>query len=258
MKTQSHVTNPTSVITIPKQNVAISVTTDPVGRRQSFSLDHLSLDSFDLPDDAVVMIWAEAGYDSISFDFGTVSEITHPAETSVLELDPSRPLRFRLTVFRNSDPKLLATAEAISAGLASDPSNVLPILPVEILSLNDRIWEVSGIESERPILKVTDDPDIDAANRIANDAIFQALILPDAFRQAIEHVARNDPESSDPDDWANLWRRFIETIGGSYPPDVDLDSDIELREWSTELSDRFAKRLNLKNKLKISLGVMND
>lgn len=258
MRQYSHVSNPTGLVRIPKKAVSVRVHLASDGSYDSFDVTHLSLEGLDIDESANVWICAEAGDTAQNFSLGTVGLIETSGLKPLKDLNPKKPLRFRLLVFRDPDPRLIATCENLRVALTDEPDESLSVLPVRLLPL-DVIWRMSLEEDNQPELLINDAPELQGGARIQGDPSFVAAILPEAIAQSVVHVFRNDPESDDNDHWANRWSRFITDIGGQYPPDgIDGENESQLREWASEIAGVFARKYKLTQILAKHLEKQND
>jgi hypothetical protein len=244
---QSHVTNPTRLVRIEKHRVSVVVAYKD-NKRHSFDIYRLNLTDLGLPADANVWVVAAAGLTEKNFECGTIGNLTPIRGAPLDEIDPDKPLVFRVIVFNPGEPKLIATAEDIYPRNSQDKDSVLPLLPVEpVGDLGEQMWRVSKEEGVRPILQVNADPELNIMSELLVDPIFRALIIPEAVRQALIHMVRNNTaDDSDLEAWQTRWKRFAADYSDVEIPSVD-GSAPEVERWAGDVVASWATRARFKS-----------
>ena len=95
-----------------------------------------------------------------------------------------------------------------------------------VKELGNIIWEMHLVEEQQPILHLNQEfPDI--INKMKNDKIFQALILPNAVRSCLKHFVKSTQDTSLT--WVQNWGSFIKELGmhKSIPLSDDEDPDVD-------------------------------
>jgi len=193
----------------------------------------------DLPRDGQVFVEAHRQSAIERFDFGTVARTAARGPTELRELT-AESLQFRVKVVEPGTGKLLALGDRFNAGEAEHGGRQ-PLLTVRERDLGPEPWRTE-FEDDAAVL-VLNERVPDAIGRLKTDPLFQALILPAAFRQILLTVwASRRDEADEPaeDDWCSLWLRFVRNLlDGELP---DWEQEQETREWIDEACRAFASR----------------
>jgi hypothetical protein len=167
---------------------------------------------------------------SMRFDFDTVSQPKIPAETLLSELDREESFLFRVKVVDESGQvgKILADASGIQPKDADDDGiNRKSLFPVQWLDLGERIWRVDLNPHTGPVLQVTTKvPEL--PTKLKNDPLLQGVIYPQAFREVLWFIIREE-EIDDDLPWVQNWREFIRKLT-SVNLDEETPEDDEDRE----------------------------
>jgi hypothetical protein len=242
--------NPTGLKELDRNMVSISVS--EVAGKRSLVLDRLDLKETGLPDSLRVVVMARAGNTSARHEMGTVSALSHesrPLDT----LDRSQPLRFRVLLHAEGDPRLAASIENLRA---RDDSQSESLLPMEPAPLGERLWKLV-INEAGPVLQFNSDVFPSAAGA-ENYVPFGALVLPEALRQVMEHIAAEPGCLDDEGDPWSAWAGWLDAIGAERPPSDDDDDAKSL--WCNLVVDRFCERFSFATRLQADLlkGAGND
>jgi hypothetical protein len=185
-------------------------------------------------------IVVEAHRQSITerFDFGTVAEPGPKAIPVLRQLD-LEDVTFRVKVVDPQNGRLLARADRLQPN-GHDEGGRRELLTVRIKDIGPEPWKVEIDPAGEPVLILNDAiPGADA--RITTDPLFQALILPAAFRQVLHLLwAENEQLEQDDDSPASRWLAFSQALTGQEPPDWEDDNAVV--EWIDAACREFAAR----------------
>jgi hypothetical protein len=183
-------------------------------------------------------IVVEAHRQSITerFDFGTVDKPGSAAAPVLRQLD-FEDVTFRVKVVDPQNGRLLARADRLRPN-GHDEGGRRELLTVKIKDIGPEPWKVEIDPAGEPVLILNDAiPGADA--RITKDPLFQALILPAAFRQVLHLLwAENEQLEQDDDSPASRWLMFSQALTGQDPPDWDDDNAVV--EWIDTACREFA------------------
>jgi hypothetical protein len=224
--------NPTDLVEIERGRVKISVS-DVSGER-GFTLDRLDLREKRIPGHMSVVVVARAGNTSARITMGTVDRIDNRRQP-LSDIDPSHPLRFRVLVHPEDDPKLVASIENIRPYDDASGESLLPMVPAD---LGERLWRVV-IDEAGPELHFNASIFPNAAGA-ENYVPFTTLVLPEALHQVMRHIA-DDPEllEDEQDAWFG-WAAWLTSIGADLQPESDDDESKE--KWCNDVVSRFCVR----------------
>jgi len=204
---------------LPSEHIEIRVQ-KPEGQRYptfAATLDPAALSGLDK--NARVYIEPYVVSSSMRFDFGTVSQPQIPADTSLTELDRDDSFLFRVKVVDESGHvgKILADASGIRPKDAEDDGiNRKSLFPVQWIPLGELIWRVDFNPHSGPVLQLTTKvPDL--PSRLKNDPLLQGVIYPQAFREVLWLLIREE-EIDDDLPWVLHWREFVRKLTG-----IDLE-----------------------------------
>ena len=176
--------------------VSFNILRTPTGQPKSFTADFAGLAALQLPDTAQVSVEPYFGHSSMRFDFGTVGTISTPADTNLDEIDRGGEINFRVKVIDDGKAgrlgRLLAAGDRLAASPPADAGQgQMPLLPVKPEWLEERIWDVSVADGERPYLLVNSRiPGL--ADRIQDDPLLRGSILVEAFRRILSAMLDSD------------------------------------------------------------------
>jgi len=215
-------------------------------------LDRLDLTETGLAEDLMVVVVARAGNTNVRRVMGTVSSLVHE-EQSLDGLDRSQPLRFRVFLHEEGNPKLAASIENLRP---RDDSQSESLLPMEPADLGERLWKLV-ISEDGPVLQFNSTVFPSAAGA-ENYIPFGAFVLPEALRQVMERIAEEPGCLDDEGDPWSVWAGWLDAIGAERPP-VDDEEDMKAA-WCNQVVDRFCGRFNFASRLQAELlkGTGND
>lgn len=183
-------------------------------------------------------IVVEAHRQSITerFDFGTVAE-PNPASTPVLRQLDIEDATFRVKIFDPQSGRLLARADRLQPN-GRDNGGRRELLTVRIKDIGPEPWKVEIDAAGEPVL-ILNEAIPAAGSRIISDALFQALILPAAFRQVLHLLwAENEQLEQDDDTPASRWLMFSQALTNLEPPDWGVSD--EVLDWIDIVCKAFA------------------
>lgn len=221
----------------------------------------LRLSHLGLPGDAPVFIEAYQSEIMQRFDWGTVDNPKPPGDTTLWNLDKTRPVRFRVKV---ADPsgdhgRLLAAAFAITPkGDEPDEEGRKSIIEVKAEDLDEIPYRIDFPAGER--IQLTLNSRIPyAKDRLKQDPLFQSLLFPAIIRESLFRILlggdefsanETDDENGDEGSWQGHWLRFAKMLYGDpeYEPSADdvdgfVDKVIEKFSSSHKLCERLLRRL---------------
>lgn len=242
--------NPTGLKEVDRSRVAISVS--EIAGRRSFTLDRLDLKGTGLLENLLVVIVARAGNTNVRHSMGTIAGLAHDSRP-IDGLDRSQPLRFRVLLHEEGNPRLAASVENLRP---RDDSQSESLLPMEPADLGERLWKLV-INEDGPVLQFNSMVFPSAAGA-ENYIPFGALVLPEALRQVMEKISDEPGCLDDEGDPWNAWAGWLDGIGAEQPP---IDDDDEMKKaWCNQVVDRFCVRFGFATRLQAELlkGAGND
>jgi hypothetical protein len=215
MPSQTSTTNPTGLIEIARKHIEIS--RFEVAGKRKFQFLKLDLATYDLKGDDEIVVIARAATTSRRYALGSVA-CWSAAAYELEGLDTSHAPRFRVLIRRGDAAKLIASAENLRCVGDGDVESLLPIVSTD---LGQRLWRLA-IDDDGAILQCNKDvfPNGESAQGYAP---FCALVLPEALRGVLAHIAK-DPTilGSDETGWGD-WGVWMRQLGIEVPPPADED-----------------------------------
>lgn len=224
--------------------VSFAIARTPTGDPIDFSANLEALAEMGLPNAARVSVEPYSGQSSMRFDFGTIGAIRAPANTKLDEIDRGGEIIFRVKVIAENSGnlgRLLASGDRIPASVAGDDyDGQLPLLPVKLEALDEKIWDISTTHGARPHLLVNSRiPGL--ATRIQNDPLLKGAILIEAFRRVLS--AMLDPEAGEEAPWFADWTIYLtEVLKVPFPDDYDSEDDIQRETLVQEALEAFSNK----------------
>ncbi len=245
MKYQSHTTNPTVIKRISRSDVVLSVG----DKRESFTVHKLEIEKLEISKDLPVWVIARSGFTEKRQSLGTTGKLVLPVTDNLSDLDPIKPLQFRIIIFDPDSKAIVASCEGITARNDTDESESVPLLPVEQHDLVDRLWRLCADQGVAPVLYINNDSDLGMAMKLRSGEhpIVRGLVLPEAIQQALEHVAASDSD----EEWRSPWLTFIAELGQPSPDGIEEDGR---QEWAMKVVDVWLK----KNSFKINILLWDE
>lgn len=214
---------------IPHGMVSFNIIRAPSGEPEGFSADLSGLTRLSLPTTARVSVEPYFGHSAMQFDFGTIGAIRSPLNTNLDEIDHGGEISFRVKVTDDGvagrPGRLLALGDRISASPPKDPGHGhLPLLPVKPEWMEERIWDVSTNNGDRPYLLINSRIK-GFATRLQEDPLLKGAILIEAFRKILAAMLAID--TSDEPDWMADWKIFLDTVlQVPFPEEIASEDDV--------------------------------
>ena len=208
----------------------------------------LDLSSVSAP--AASRVYIEAHYRTsyMRFDFGTLGDLTPPADRRLSEIDSGSVVRFRVKVVDNAanTHRIVAAADDITVSAsASEGGARVPLLEVNFRDLGDLPWRVE-LEANGPVLELNNR--VEGIERMArHDAAFFALVYPAAVREILTNilVIEQYEIAEEADEWWSLWMRWAREM-----TDAPLPQQLEdRRAWIDDVAAAFCGRHRVLEKL---------
>lgn len=192
----------------------VTITVSGIGGIESFTAE-LQLDRYGFPSTAAVIVEAYRQLELVRFDFGTVGNLTPPANCRLSEFGTLNGLRFRVKVVSTTEPRgrLLAVADRINPRNQQQQSLPrVPLLAVRAQDLGREVWRLDF--SDEPMLLVN--PRVVPKKHLVESIEFQTLALPEILRSILSRILLVEKVRSaeDSDDWTSRWLRFAESMPG--------------------------------------------
>lgn len=203
----------------------------------------LTLDGLALPPDGRVVVEAHRQSVTERFDFGAVTDI-RPASPPILRQFAVEDATFRIKVINPDGGRLLARADRLRAD-AGEGGGRRELLTVKIRDIGPEPWRTEFMPGGEPCL-VLNDSIPGAAARITSDRVFQALVIPAAFRQVLHLLwTRHEQIDADEDTPASRWLTFASALTGMETMETpDWDDSEAVLDWIDAACTAFAGRHN--------------
>jgi hypothetical protein len=230
--------NPTGLKELDRGRVSLTLA-ETAGRRIVI-LDRLDLSDSGLTDSLKVVLVARAGATSIRHGLGSVAGYSKEGN-SLDGLDPSQPIRFRILLHEDGNPRLVASVENLRARDDSESESLLPMEPAD---LGERVWKLA-ITEDGPILQFNSRV-FPSASGAENFVAFGAMVLPEALRQVMEKIAEDPSCLDDESDPLNAWGAWLDAHGVDRP---QADDNTSKEAWCDQVVDRFCNRCSFASRL---------
>lgn len=231
--------NPTGLKELDRNKISISIY-ENAGRR-SMAVERFDLSGTGLNGGLQMIVVASAGNTNVRHHLG-VAATPNKAPLSIDGLDRSRPIRFRVLLHEEGNPKLVASIENIRP---RDDAQSESLLPMEAADLGEQLWKVV-LSPEGAVLQFNSRVFPSAAGA-ENYVPFNAFVLPEALRQVAAYIADQPGCLEDEDDPWFAWGGWIDAMGIDRPAE-GLDHD-EKRVWCDSVAYRFANKFGFASKL---------
>tara|TARA_R110000751_G_scaffold234229_3_gene335581 strand:+ start:209479 stop:210255 length:777 start_codon:yes stop_codon:yes gene_type:complete len=216
----------------------------------------LSLDGYSFPDTAMVILEAYHSSSGMRFELGSVSKFSNTHELELSEVDHVGNVNFRLKVIDTEawHGRVLGSAERLQAKSNEDDEagDRRSLMTVHFQELGQEIWRIDVAPDSRPALLINQKiPDI--KNRMKQDAVIQAFLLPAALRIVLENLFVDDGYGDDEDDavWQKDWKEYCKTeLGVPFEGTSDIASR---NEWVDRCVQLFCRHAGLLKNLKKQL-----
>jgi hypothetical protein len=208
----------------------------------------LSLNKYELPNDALVFVEAYRQMTVMRFDFGTVGNIKPPDDRRLTDFDSVEAVLFRVKVTSasSSHGKLLAEGDRIRFQRPEEqPDDRMPLLPVKPQELETEIAKLD-FSGDEPLLLVNSL--MGPYQEIARSPAFTALMYPQIVREILTRILIIDShaDTEDEENWRSRWLRFATYLPGvSDPPAVNGEIDEQHWDWIDEAVKAFSKQIQV-------------
>lgn len=198
-----------------------------------------TLDEYDFPRDAAIVLEAQAHWTVMRFDCGTIA---HPAEVEWFDLtdfDSADGVAFRLKVIgTNGDAGLiLGEADGVRPAAGDGVADAQAFLAVQPADLGEVAWRLSFAGAE-PLLQLNE--------RLGDWRSFmrrtevRALLIPELYRQLLTEALANPSDSEVSESWQDALFRTVSAAAGPRPQGTD-DADA-VGAWVDDAVRAFAGR----------------
>ena len=205
---------------------------------KAFHVERVDLSGLDLPENASVVLFCETSLEENVHPLGSVSKFS-PVRGDLSQYNLKFSPLFRVIVFMDSDPKLLASSDNLRAKNLDENSGSLSLLHVRVASnLGNRLWKLE-IGDRWPELIVNNNPEINLVNKIQDNMLIRGLILPEAISQILKYIIKK-PDSDR--EWVKHWQTFVSTYGIDLEDAPEDEDEIEefvdniVMKWCDDLS----------------------
>jgi hypothetical protein len=212
--------------------------------------------------DAPVFLEAYSRTKFERFDLGTL-EFSAPAT------------RHRLTSFRRDENVLfrlkVVDSEAHEGRIIAMASGIRPVapqearqsslLPVSVKPLDDLVFLVDFEEDGPPTLVLNERLDVmeQGIKAAARNAVFIALVLPEAVRQILTRILVIEDDTGEDEDalsWSAKWKRFARSLNPEPIPELEDDQDPDrVLDWIDVVVSRIGRNLNVIQKFEQGMTI---
>ena len=232
---------------ITRDEVRITLT-DELGMEPSFDAEFEFLQRF--PDDSAIYVEAYYKETLQRFSFGTVGNVTRPADRALSAVDLTGTTLFRVRVVDESGQigRLLGAAEALRPEGSTDEDNSESLMTLKTGPLEALPWKVEArTDGSKPCL-IINNRIPDALNRAKSDPSFYSLILPGALQQVLYQFLFNEPDEEDTEanEQRGRWMEMATRLESEPPETTDFD---ELSSWVERVVEAFCKREDMTSAL---------
>lgn len=227
---------------IDKQHARVAVMDEPKGsgRGHYFELD-LDLRTYELPEDAHVILEAYHKLIRMRFDCGTVGtrRVLSTTERRLVEFATSPDdVLFRVKIVTPSGVdtgKLLAEAD----GLSPADGGAAPLLRICAKDLGDTPYTLELVPTDPELPTLVINTRI-GGKSYANDVHAKPVLMTAVVREVFASLVRAGDVGDDPNHWANKWLGFaVDVLGASAPPEDASDEDA-VSDWLEQAVDAFS------------------
>ena len=233
-------TNPTGLVDIEKDDMTINISQDfKSGALEFYRVTKLELESYNFPNDALLIIHAYSRFSESRSGIGTVGNPDISYSFPAKDFNNSA-VTFRLLVKMQGANKLLGTCENIRVTQGDqDTQPGKTLLHVRYENLGERLWKLDAVGGTKPIVVVNNSSKFDMRSRMdKKDAIVRGLIIPQAFEQSLLYLAHYWDAG---EEWQEHWKNFLFELGQDEPEDM---SDLKQRDvWVSEAIIKFVSRV---------------
>ncbi|MCZ2103415.1 MAG: hypothetical protein LC137_03455 [Burkholderiales bacterium] len=180
---------------------------------------------------------------SMRFDFGTVGQITPPANCVLSDIDAGAAVLFRVKVVDETEEigRILASANGIRPENDADGDDRRPLLPVRSANLGEEIWRLDVDKDAGPTLVVNSRvPDLIEA--LKRDVYLQGAIYPEVVWRLVREVFGRDNDSEEDGHWVMDWKAWIASQLGREIAEYEVEDAEALELLADEVAASFASK----------------
>lgn len=207
----------------------------------------LNISEYKLHPNSKVVIEAYRQNSWMSFDWGTVGNLTPQSDRFLRAFESPEDILFRVKVISATRSGLLeAEADTISPSDAEDEdSDRSPLLPVMPQDLGDEIWRLDFSDNRTRLLIHSAIGDI--RSKVLSPE-FRSLVYPVVIRIILEKALLHKdntgdlPSAGEPNQWDMRWVRFCSALPGS--PNVNpytCEDGDDRQEWIEDVLTCFCR-----------------
>lgn len=216
--------------------------TDSPGQIRSFSAEFPEINQLGLPPDSKVYVEPYAKSSLMRFDFGTVSDVKAPTDTTLRDIDAGASVLFDVKIVDESEivGRILAAARHIRPiDSQTGEDNRRSLLPVASRDLGELVWKLEMEAGARPQL-ILNSRIPNCLVRLKTDPLLQGAILPHAIAQILDNILNPLGDGSDEMEWVSDWKSWFRHSGGLEPEE---EEDPERRRSMIDRAcDSFARQ----------------
>lgn len=221
---------------LKRSEYAITLHTE-TNKTPTFDLQ-LAVDKIDSLGSASVIVEANIGNQRQRFEFGTVSKLVQPADTSLNALPATGTPKFSVLIIDKSQTHGLLLARASDARPQDDEQDSgSSLLVIKTYPLEEMLWTINMVAGNRPEL-ILNNRLPDFIHLLKTDPVYQGLILPSAMRLVLTRYAQMDDYDEESDPVQAQWWKLAEQYGQGEKPEGD-DDDFET--WMDSVVAGFSK-----------------
>lgn len=198
----------------------------------------IKLDNINVAPDSRIVLEAFRGNTFKRFELGTKGAYSYPVDRRLTNIDLSGPVSFNLLFIEmngGSPGKILASALKIKPGSKNRETGKDSLMHIQPFPLGEKIWELEIEEYRIPILKVNSLVP-EAVDRMKDDPIYHALVLPAFVQEVLTHYWLSDPEADSP---GGKWIDFGIALAGPIPGPNEYDG---FQVWIKEVCSEFCSK----------------
>lgn len=216
--------------------------TDAPGQIRSFSAEFPGIEELKLPPESRIYVEPYAKSSLMRFDFGTVSAVSSPDDTTLRDIDVGASVLFDVKIVDESDivGRILASARHIRPiDSQAGEDNRRSLLPVVSRDLGELVWKLEIEPGARPQL-ILNSRIPNCVVRLKTDPLLQGAILPNAIAQILDNVLNPVGDGSDEMEWVSDWKIWFRHSSGLEPEE---EEDPERRRSMIDRAcDSFARQ----------------
>lgn len=200
-----------------------------------------SLEPYEFPPDACVVVEAQAHWTLMRFDCGTIGTPARDQTHALSDFDSCDGITFRLKVIGTGEAAglILGEADGIRPADTEGREEARSFLAVQPADLGHVVWRLSFAGPE-PLLQINEG--ISDWRSFMRRVEVRALLLPELYRQLLLEAATNSPDAESSDAWQFAVLNTVPVAAGARPSGAD---DEALDAWVDDAVRHFAARHKL-------------